>query len=50
LTYEFFPNIVYNINFNPRCSKYIEINHLKPVKVYINGEELASGDNPGDFN
>jgi hypothetical protein len=49
LTYEFFPNIVYNINFKPKCSKFIEIDHLKPVDVYINGGLLNPGDAPEDF-
>lgn len=49
LTYEFYPNIIYNINFKPKCSQYIAIDHLKPVNVYINGNLLSPGDAPEDF-
>jgi hypothetical protein len=49
LTYEFFPNIVYNINFKPRCSKHIPIDKLKPVKLLLNGKLVPPGDAPVDF-
>ena len=49
LTYEFFPNVIYNIYFEPKCSKFIEIDNLRPVIVYIDGKELAPGEAPEDF-
>jgi hypothetical protein len=49
LTYEFYPNIVYNINFYPKCTKHIEISNLEPVRVFINGNLLSPGDAPEDF-
>lgn len=49
LTYEFFPNLVYNISFRPKCSKDIPIDSERVVKVYLNGSLLPSANAPEDF-
>lgn len=45
LTYEFFPKIVYNVNFHATCSKYQSL-LVKQGKVIVDGVELQPSNAP----